>query len=174
MVSQEFSINICTASREDISNLYRISEGMGNGNKEVDYFEKCLDEQESGNRLLVLSYFGDTLAGYGILNWSPKYALFKKLNIPEIQDLNVLPGFRRRGIATAMIEWCEALAYQKGYEQMGIGVGLHAGYGPAQRLYVSRGYVPDGTGVSYDRQQVSNYEIRPLDDCLCLMMIKSL
>ena len=30
-----------------------------------------------------------------------------------------------------------------------LGVGLHSGYGSAQRMYVKRGYVPDGSGVWY-------------------------
>ena len=28
-----------------------------------------------------------------------------------------------------------------------IGVGMYPGYGAAQRLYVKRGYVPDGSGL---------------------------
>lgn len=28
-----------------------------------------------------------------------------------------------------------------------LGVGLHSGYGNAQRMYGKRGYVPDGSGV---------------------------
>ena len=28
-----------------------------------------------------------------------------------------------------------------------LGVGLHSGYGSAQRMYVKRGYIPDGSGV---------------------------
>lgn len=31
-----------------------------------------------------------------------------------------------------------------------LGVGLHSGYGAAQRMYVLRGYVPDGSGVWYE------------------------
>lgn len=30
-----------------------------------------------------------------------------------------------------------------------LGVGLHSGYGSAQRMYVKRGYIPDGSGVWY-------------------------
>ena len=33
-----------------------------------------------------------------------------------------------------------------------LAVGLHTGYGQAQRLYIKRGYIPDGTGVWYQGQ----------------------
>ena len=36
------------------------------------------------------------------------------------------------------------------------------------------GYVPDGSGATYDRLTVAGGEIRPVDDNLCLMMIKAL
>ena len=57
---------------------------------------------------------------------------------------------------------------------MGIGVGLYTSYGAAQRLYCKMGYVPDGNGVTYDRKLLAAGEFRPLDDQLCLMMIKDL
>ena len=39
-----------------------------------------------------------------------------------------------------------------------IGVGMHAGYNAAQRLYVLRGYVPDGRGLTYGDRYVGEYE----------------
>ena len=57
---------------------------------------------------------------------------------------------------------------------MGISVALGASYGPAQRLYATLGYMPDGNGVTYDRMAVGFGEMRPVDDDLCLMMVKDL
>jgi hypothetical protein len=37
---------------------------------------------------------------------------------------------------------------------VGIGVGLHPGYGPAQRRDVRRGSFPDARGASYDDRPV--------------------
>ncbi|MDG3108353.1 hypothetical protein [Streptococcus suis] len=34
-------------------------------------------------------------------------------------------------------------------DTVGIGVGLNANYGKAQRLYVKHGFIPDGSGVWY-------------------------
>lgn len=112
--------------------------------------------------------------GFGMLNWSPKYALYKKLDIPEIQDLNVAAEARQKGIATALIQKFEELAREKSCEYIGVSVGLTKDRGPAQRLYAKRGYLPDGNGVTYDRQPVSHGQHLSIDDDLCLMLIKGL
>ena len=164
------NIVIRQANSEDLAGPYRIKPGVSG----ADYFEKCLEEQKEGKRLVLMVTLDDEDSGYAILNWKPQYPLFRRLDIPEIQDLNVIPAARRQGVASALIKHCETLAKEKFHEQMGISVGLYSDYGAAQRLYVRSGYVPDGNGVAYDRQNVSPGEIRPIDDDLCLMMIKEL
>lgn len=161
------------AERGDISRLEFIVEAM-NMVKESGYFARQFDHQKHGTRQVYITMQGGVDAGYCILNWKPKYALFKKLGIPEIQDLNVLPHFRRQGIATSMIAHCEAEAQAKGLEYMGISVSVSSQFGPAQILYTRLGYIPDGNGVTYDRKQTAPGEFRPLDDQLCLMMMKKL
>lgn len=162
-------IGIRKASEDDLNSLEHIKPV-----KEAGYFERCLEEQVAGKREIFIVTDEGKDAGYGILNWQPQYALYKKLDIPEIQDLNVLPEFRQRGLATALVQHCEDVAKATGRGQVGISVGLYKDYGPAQRLYVKCGYVPDGFGVTYDRQPVSPCEMRPVDDDLCLMLVKDL
>lgn len=146
-----------------------------NSRKEPDYFARCLEEQAAGRRLVFVAGQEEAApTGYGMLNFNPQYALYKRLGIPEIQDLNVVPEARKQGLATAIIHRCETVARERGCEHMGISVGLYPDYGPAQRLYVKLGYIPDGYGVTYDRQTVRPGEMRPVDDDLCLMMIKQL
>ncbi len=142
--------------------------------KEQGYFERCLERQEAGDLDFLLGFIGDNLMAYGLHNFVPKYGLYKKLGISEIQDLNVHQDYRRRGIATRMIEACEAKSRALGHDMIGISVGLHSSYGPAQRLYFKLGYQPDGNGITYDRQILSYGEMRPNDDDLALMMIKEL
>jgi hypothetical protein len=52
----------------------------------------------------------------------------------------------------------------------GLGVGLHPGYNDALRLYVKRGYVPDGQGVTYKDRSVREGEQVRLDDDFLLHM----
>lgn len=173
IISGPLEINLRIGKPEDIPALEAIARAVSS-HKEDGYFERCLAEQEDGKRAVLVGLYAGQIAGFGMLNWNPGYVPFRRLKIPEIQDLNTDPAFRRRGVAGAIISACEELAREKRCDQMGIGVGLYAGYGAAQRLYVRRGYVPDGAGVVYDRQPVRPGEIRPVDDDLNLMMIKAL
>lgn len=142
--------------------------------KEIGYFERCFALQVENRRALFGIFVGHELAAYCVYNRAPKYMLFQKLGIPEIQDLNVMTGHRRRGLATALIRYCEALAVKEGFKDMGIGVGLSPSYGAAQRLYAKLGYIPDGNGVTYDRKIMGFGEMRPNDDNMSLMMMKNL
>lgn len=168
------NIEIVNAGEGDISALCSVGIHAAGGAKDAAYFTRCLQEQAAGARNVLLAHADGLPAGFAVLNWRPSYALYKRLGIPEIQDLNVAPDFRRRGIATALIRYCEDLARAKGCAQAGISVGLDSGYGAAQRLYVKLGYMPDGFGVTYDREPVRRGELRPVDDDLCLMLVRDL
>ncbi len=167
------SLKIDKAVVDDIHRLEFIITAM-NVAKDLGYFERQFEYQKKGTRQLYIVSFNGIDAGYCILNWQPKYGLFKKLGVPEIQDLNVLSAFRRQGIATAVIAHCESAARKQAHEYMGIGVSVSAAFGPAQRLYTKLGYMPDGSGVCYDRKPTLPNEMRALDDQLCLMMMKDL
>ena len=167
------SVGIRKAALTDIAALNAIADAMRSA-KELDYFQRNLAQQEEGSRELFIASLEGQDVAYCIMNWEPKYGFFKSQEIPEIQDLNVLPSFRRRGIATLMIRHCEELARLRGKKTVGISVGLDPGYGAAQVLYAKLGYIPDGYGITYDRKTVSFGEFRPVDDNLCLMMVKSL
>ena len=167
------SITIRRADTADLDVLQILAGAMGSA-KEPGYFGTCLTEQAEGRRALFIISSNGADAGYGMLNWHPQYPLYRRLNMPEIQDLNILPAFRRRGLAAALIAHCEAEARARGHAQMGIAVGLYADYGAAQRLYVRLGYMPDGFGITYDRETVRAGDFRPVDDNLCLMMVRDL
>ncbi len=139
-----------------------------------DYYERCIERHKNGELSIVMASVESINVGYCLLNWQPKYAYFKKCEIPEIQDLNVLPKYRRRGIGRALIEYCQDMARAKNHEEIGIGVGMDSSFGAAQRLYVRMGYIPDGAGICYDRKQVAIGEFRPIDEDLSLMMSKLL
>ena len=65
---------------------------------------------------------------------------------PYIVDFAVLERVRGRGVGSALMDAVEALAAVTS-DTVCLGVGLHSGYGAAQRMYVLRGYVPDGSVV---------------------------
>jgi GNAT superfamily N-acetyltransferase len=141
---------------------------------EKQYFETSFKEQTDNKRIVFLAFIDGVLAGYVHLNFHPLYAPFARLNIPEIQDLFVSPDYRRQGIGEHLILVSEKAAKEHGAESIGIGVGVTGDFGSAQRLYIRLGYIPDGAGVVFDRQKVQSGDIRPIDDRLCLMTLKSL
>ena len=55
-----------------------------------------------------------------------------------------------------------------------IGVGLHSGYGTAQRMYVKRGYLHDGSGVWHQNRPLEPYTSCCNDDDLVLYLSKEL
>ena len=101
------------------------------------------------------------------------YPGFRDAGIPEIQDLNVRRDYRRRGIGSALLDEAERRISQRA-EGAGIAFGLYADYGAAQRLYVKRGYVPDGRGLHYRVNPVVAGETYRVDDDLLLYLVKRL
>lgn len=141
--------------------------------KPTETFEHYLDEHRHGTRECYLAEVGDAVAGYCTLLWTSPYEPFRVEEVPEIADLNVLPPFRAHGIGSALLDTVEAVAADRS-PVVGLGVGLYADYGAAQRLYVRRGYLPDGRGVMYDYAAVEPGRSVPIDDGATLMMTRVL
>jgi ribosomal protein S18 acetylase RimI-like enzyme len=141
--------------------------------KPVTTFEMYWQEQERGKRVVWLAHCNGHVAGYVTLTWQSNYQPFRENDTPEIMDLNVLPPYRRRGIATQLLDAAEKEAATK-CDVVGIGVGLYSGYGTAQKLYIKRGYIPDGRGITYDYHPIVPGDSTILDDDLVLWFTKKL
>jgi GNAT superfamily N-acetyltransferase len=129
-------------------------------------------EQQENKRIVGILERDKKLLGYGSLLFQSKYPLFDK--IPEINDVWIHQAYRQQRLGTLLIKWLEELARHKGYKEVGIGVGLYADYGPAQRLYFQLGYRPDGKGLTYQYQTPTPGQAYPLDDELILWLKKTL
>lgn len=161
------------AEEADLLLLEDIASKMGTRH-EAGYFERCLSEQKAGNRLIFLAQMQGKALAYAQLNWKPVYAGFSRFGIPEIQDLNVVPDARRQGLGAFLIDYCEGMARKAGKAEIGISVSVSPRFGAAQRLYMKRGYVPDGAGAAYDDMSVAAGEVRPIDDLLTLKCLRTL
>ena len=142
-------------------------------NKPAVMYETYLSEQNRKLRIVLVAFVDGTFAGYVTIQWESGYAPFKEAGIPEIKDFNVLPEYRRRRIGTALMDQAEEIISERS-SVIGIGVGLHPGYGPAQRMYVLRGYVPDARSMYYDDRQVQEGEKICVDDDLVIHFTKQL
>lgn len=130
------------------------------------------DRQEERCVSMVAELSGEPV-GYVNLYWEPESGPFAGMGLPEIVDFGVLEKARRNGIGTKLMDAAESLAAEE-HDFVTIGVGLHEGYGAAQRMYVLRGYVPDGSGVWYAGKVWPQYENFCNDDDLVLYMSKCL
>jgi GNAT superfamily N-acetyltransferase len=141
--------------------------------KPAAQYARYLDEQTAGERAVLVARVDGAFAGYVTLVWEPEYPPFREAGVPEIQDFNVLIAFRRRRIGAALMDAAERLAAERA-RTVGLGVGLYPDYGPAQRLYVLRGYVPDGAGIAWNHVQTTPGQQVVVDDDLVLYFTKAL
>ena len=108
-------------------------------------------EQESGEREVLVAEVEGAVAGYITILPCAKQGPFAGM-APELSDFNVFEPFQNQGIGNLLLEEAEKRVKLIS-DKVTLGVGLHSGYGPAQRLYIKRGYIPDGTGVWYQNHQ---------------------
>ena len=140
---------------------------------EVGKYEMRLRHQSEGkSRSLVAEYHGN-VAGYINVYPAAQWGAFGGRGYPEIVDFGVLEKYRRRGIGSRLMDIAEQIATEYA-DTVYLGVGLHSGYGSAQRLYVKRGYIPDGTGVWYRDKLCEQYAPCRNDDDLVLYLSKKL
>jgi GNAT superfamily N-acetyltransferase len=144
--------------------------------KPLSGFLTYLKESELGLRKnLVLKNSADQILGYVTVLWESDHPYFQERQIPEIKDLNVLPEFQKQGYGRALLNAAEQAIYQKlGPDQsIGIGVGILKDYGPAQRLYIQEGYIPNGEGVTVNHQALNYGHTGSADDDWVLWMLKT-
>lgn len=143
----------CTIRNMIKSDIESLSHGFMNqgwpGREEI--LARYFLEQESGEREILVAEIDGAVAGYVTILPSAKHGPFAEV-YPELSDFNVFEPFRNQGIGNQLLEEAEKRVKVVS-SKVTLGVGLHSGYGPAQRLYIKRGYIPDGTGVWYQNHQ---------------------
>ena len=135
----------------DIKDLSRgfISQGWPSREEILTRYFK---EQESGEREVLVAEIDGAVAGYITILPDAKQGPFAGM-APELSDFNVFEPFQNQGIGNLLMEEAENRV-KLFSDKVTLGVGLHSGYGPAQRLYIKRGYIPDGSGVWYRNQSL--------------------
>lgn len=139
----------------------------------VDKYEMRLKHQAEGKSIsLVAEYLGN-VAGYINVYPASEWGAFGGKGLPEIVDFGVLEKYRMHGIGGRLMDVAEEVA-AKYADTVYLGVGLHYGYGSAQRMYIKRGYIPDGTGVWYKDAVCEQYADCCNDDDLVLYLSRLL
>ena len=139
----------------------------------ADKYLTRLEHQKQGLCVSLVAEYDGCVAGYINVYRKSTGGPFGSRDLPEIVDFGVLEKYRCKGIGTALMDQAESIAGQYA-DMVCLGVGLHSGYGSAQRMYAKRGYVPDGGGVWYGNSVCPPYEQCTNDDDLVLYMSKVL
>ena len=139
----------------------------------IEKYKTRLQHQAQGKAIALIAEYKGNVAGYINVYPDSKGGPFANQGFAEIIDFGVLEKYRRNGIGSKLMDVAEEIASRYS-DTVCLGVGLHNGYGSAQRLYIKRGYLPDGTGVWYGGKVCPQYADCCNDDDLVLFLSKTL
>ncbi len=142
-------------------------------NATIEKYEMRLRHQAEGKSIALAAEYYGQIAGYINIYPDSEWGAFANQGLAEIVDFGVLVKYRRCGIGSRLMDVAEQIAGQYS-DRVYLGVGLHNGYGSAQRMYVKRGYIPDGSGVWYGESVCEQYAACCNDDDLVLYLSKVL
>ena len=161
-----------TMTYTDIAQILRNFDERG-WHKPKEVLEKYLDGQNQGSLWVFIAECHGDIAGYTVVYPDTTVGPFAHENLPVISDFIVFEKYQHHGIGTMILETAERKAAELS-DRVQLGVGLHSGYGTAQKMYVKRGYVPDGSGVWYKDSLLEPYADCCNDDDLVLYLVKDL
>jgi GNAT superfamily N-acetyltransferase len=126
----------------------------------ADHFE--------GQGATLIGWCGQEIAGYITVALKAR-----SKDMPCIANFVVFEPYRRRGLGNRLMDIAERYLAQAA-DQVALWVPITERYGPAQRLYAKRGYVPDGCGVLKGGVPVQEGEMHRIDEDLLFCLIKDL
>jgi GNAT superfamily N-acetyltransferase len=139
-----------------------------------DEARRYLAEHLEPEGVSLIAVAGSEVVGYVAIVWESDYAGFRSQGVPLVHQILVSERWRRRGVATLLMDAAERLAAERGVSTLGITVGLFDAYGPAQRMYGRRGYVPDGRGACQGQVPLAEGAEVRLDHDVMLWLTKDL
>lgn len=166
------SIHLRNLQENDPPNISKAFYDQG-WKKPSTQFEAYLPEISSGERDVIVAEKEGEFCGFLTIKWVSPYAHFRERGIPEVKNFNVLKKYQRQGIGSLLMDEAER-RIQAVSSFAGIGFGITPDYGPAQILYVKRGYIPDGNGLTKDGKSLNYLDEVIIHDDLVLYLIKEL
>ena len=166
---------LCIRNMEEADARIFCDEYLAQGwHPEISVYQKRLEDQAEGKSIALTAVYRGKPAGSVYVYLTVHEGPFKGIGWPMIVDFNVLKKYQRNGIGSRLMDVAEQIAAQYA-DTVCLGVGLCDSYGSAQRMYIKRGYIPDGSGVWYQDKQCVQYEtVCTVDDDLVLFLYKKL
>ena len=166
------TIRIRSMEPEDAETFYDTYLSYG-WHPRMETYENYYKDQQEGTRLVFIAVCRGKVRGLCTLVLQPEEGPWGGRGVPEIVDLSVFPDARGNGIGNKLLDVAESEAARRA-DSVFLAVGVHSGYGPAQRIYVKRGYIPDGSGVWYHGKVLEQYAPCANDDDLVLYLSRKL
>jgi len=165
------NIDIRIMEYEDIPAICKADQDESEANQ--NYLHNQLVHQEKGECSALLATYNNQVAGYVFVYYKCKWGGMGNQDIPGIVDLVVFSAFRRKKIATKLMDAAEEIAKQY-KNKIYLDVCLNKEYGPAQCFYIKRGYIPDGNGIYYEEKVCEINASLKNDDELTMCLVKEL
>lgn len=164
-------LDITSLSHQEIAGLSQAFSEIG-WNKPISLFEEYLAEEKEQKRSVFVAKRDGAFVGYITILWQSMHLFFQRRQIPEIKDLNVLPPQQGQGFGKALLKHAEQEVAKRA-SFVGLGVGLTADYGIAQRLYTTQGYLPTGEGATHHEKPLAYGDSITVDDDTILWLMKA-
>ena len=144
-----------------------------NWHPDINTYMNYYAQQEENKRIVLVAEYNSEIAGF--INILPKAdeGPFYGTDYPLLSDFNVFEKYQRNGVGSALMDAAESKTAEYS-DTVVLAVGLHSGYGSAQRMYIKRGYIPDGSGVWCNGKCHGQYMPCCNDDSLLLWFYKKL
>lgn len=167
LYKQYEDIVISSMEENDIDQLYKAFKKQG-WHKDITTLEKYYLQQQAQTRVMMIARKNSEVAGYLCIK---KATIGPFCGEYEVKDFNVFQPFQHQQIGYRLLCTAEDYVFARS-DCITLAVGLHEGYGKAQRLYIRNGYVPDGSGIWYQNKPLQPYTSCINDDDLVLYLRK--
>jgi GNAT superfamily N-acetyltransferase len=135
---------------------------------------RYLTQHMEPDGISLIATSGGDAVGFVAIIWQSGYAGFRTRGIPLVHQISVSEPWRRRGVGTMLMDAAEKQAVDRGIATLGITVGLFDEYGPAQRMYGRRGYIPDGRGSCQGQRPLAEGTQVRLDHDVIIWLTKDI
>lgn len=106
----------------------------------LETYKNYYREQEENKRKVFIAEYDGEVSGICTLVMNPTEGPWSCMGYPEIVDLTVFFHVHNKGIGNKLLDVVEQEA-AKVSDTVYLAVGVHSGYGAAQRIYARRGYM---------------------------------
>ncbi len=114
-MKKDGEIKIRQAKSEDMEQLCKVRK---NEKLFIGYLNECDGEKAH----FLVAEIEEAIVGFGLVYLDVTKTGKKKSHLPKLSDLYVVEGYRRKGVATALIQARETLAKQYGYSQIYVSI----------------------------------------------------